>query len=73
VGNLAEDQVLAPRTLGLVKVERKKRRPPSALLAGARRTTQRSMKFIRWFRDALRKNLMESDVVPRLTTIYAIF
>ena len=71
VSNVAEDQRRAQRTAGMVKLARKERRPSSTLLAGVRRATQRSVKFIRWLRHALRENLTEAAAVPRLTTLYA--
>ena len=69
--NGAEDQRRAQRTAGMVKLARKGSRPPSVLLAGVRVATQRSVKFIRWLRHALRENLTEAAAVPRLTTLYA--
>ena len=71
VSNVAEDQRRALRTTGMVKLARKGRRPPSSLLAGVRRATQRSVKFIRWLRHAVRENLTEAVAVPRLVTLYA--
>lgn len=43
----------------------------AALVFEARRATQRSVKFIRWLRDALRRRLAEAAAVPRLRTLYA--
>jgi hypothetical protein len=45
--------------------------PPPALAVQARRATQRSVKFIRWLRHALRDKLTEAAAVPRLTQLYA--
>ena len=36
-----------------------------------RRATQRSVKFLRWLRQALRENLAEEVAVPRLDQLYA--
>lgn len=38
----------------------------SSLVLGLRSATQRSVKFIRWLRHALRENLAETAAVPRL-------
>lgn len=43
----------------------------SPLLASVRRTTQRSVKFVRWLLQILRENLSEAGAVPRLTHLYA--
>ena len=43
----------------------------STLRTGLRRATQRSVKFVRWLRQALRENLTEAAAVPRLTQLYA--
>ena len=43
----------------------------SSLLLRARTTTQRSVKFIRWLRHAIREKLAESTAVPRLRLLYA--
>jgi len=43
----------------------------ASLVLEARRATQRSVKFIRWLRDALRRRLAEAVAVARLKTLYA--
>ena len=40
-------------------------------MGSASPATQRSVKFIRWLRQALRENLAEANALPRLTQIYA--
>jgi len=71
VSNAAEDQRRAERSALLVKAARKAGRPVSSLLTSARRVTQRSVKFVRWLRQALRENLAEARAVTRLTQLYA--
>ena len=46
--------------------------PVSSLLVQARRATQRSVKFIRWLRHAIRDRLAEALAVPRLKALYAV-
>ena len=43
----------------------------AALVLEARRATQRSVKFIRWLRHALRRRLAEAVAVAHLKTLYA--
>ena len=45
--------------------------PLPTLVGQARRATQRSVKFIRWLRHALREKLAETAAVPRLKQLYA--
>lgn len=45
--------------------------PLPTLVGQARRATQRSVKFIRWLRHALREKLAEAAAVPRLKQLYA--
>ena len=45
--------------------------PLPALALEARRVTQRSVKFIRWLRHALREKLTEAVAVPHLKQLYA--
>lgn len=71
VSNTAEDQRREERSALLVKAARKARRPTSSLLTSARRATQRSVKFVRWLRHALRENLAEASAVTRLAQLYA--
>jgi hypothetical protein len=44
----------------------------SSLVLMARRATQRSVKFIRWLRYALRERLAEATAVARLKELYAV-
>jgi hypothetical protein len=46
--------------------------PISSLLLAARRATQRSVKFIRWLRHAIRERLAETPAVARLKQLYAV-
>jgi ABC-type Zn uptake system ZnuABC Zn-binding protein ZnuA len=71
VSNEAEDERRAERIKELKEKARKAGRDVSALLLSARRTTQRSVKFVRWLRHALRENLAEAHAVTRLTSLYA--
>lgn len=71
VANTAEDQRRRRR------IERAKRSgakmgwPLPSLVVQARRATQRSVKFIRWLRHALREKLTEAAAVLRLKQLYA--
>lgn len=44
----------------------------SSLVLAAQGATQRSVKFIRWLRQALRDRLAEDGAVPRLRALYAV-
>ncbi len=46
-------------------------KPLSPLVLGMKRATQRSVKFIRWLRHAIREKLAETIAVPRLRQLYA--
>lgn len=46
--------------------------PLSSLVLAARRATQRSVKFIRWLRHAIRERLAETTAVARLKALYAV-
>lgn len=46
--------------------------PISPLLVAARRATQRSVKFIRWLRHAIREQLAEAAAVGQLRRLYAL-
>lgn len=71
VSNEAEDRRRAQR-LGILKqTARAAGREMSSLLLRARRATQRSVKFLRWLRHALRENLAEAHAVTRLAQLYA--
>lgn len=71
VSNDAEDQRRQERLRELKAVARQVERPLTTLRTTLRRATQRSVKFIRWLRQALRENIAEADAVPRLTQLYA--
>jgi hypothetical protein len=69
--NEAEDGRRSRRVETLVEEARRHSREVSSLLLGVRRATQRSVKFIRWLRQALRESLAEAAAVPRLSLLYA--
>ena len=71
VSNEAEDERRQQRVEQLNRSVRQAGRELSSLRLGVRRATQRSVKFVRWLRQALRENLAEGDAVPRLTSLYA--
>ena len=71
VSNVAEDQRRQERHQELKQATRRAGNPLTTLRTGLRRATQRSVKFIRWLRQALRENLTEADALPRLTHLYA--
>jgi hypothetical protein len=71
VTNQAEDDRREKRAAQMAKVAAAAGRPVSALLLIARRATQRSVKFVRWLRHAIREDLAEAVAAPRLATLYA--
>jgi len=71
VSNDAEDKRRLDRMRELKKTARIAGRETSVLLLTIRRTTQRSVKFVRWLRHALRENLAESLAIQRLALLYA--
>jgi len=71
VGNVAEDRRREKRTAALQEGARQAGREVSSLLLCARRATQRSVKFIRWLRHALKEKLTEALAVLRLAQLYA--
>jgi hypothetical protein len=71
VTNQAEDRRRQQRLEEDGRKARRAGRRVSPLLASVRRTTQRSVKFVRWLRQALRENLAEAGAVPRLAHLYA--
>jgi hypothetical protein len=71
VNNDAEDQRRLERHQALKQATRQAGSPLTTLRTGLRRATQRSVKFLRWLRQALRENLAEETAVPRLTLLYA--
>jgi hypothetical protein len=71
VTNTAEDKRREKRAATMAKVAAAAGRPASSLLLIARRATQRSVKFIRWLRHAIREDLAEAVAAPRLAALYA--
>ena len=71
VSNTAEDKRREKRAAEMSRVATGAGRPASTLLLIARRATQRSVKFVRWLRHALREDLAEAVAAPRLATLYA--
>jgi hypothetical protein len=71
VQNQAEDQRRRERKKEQQQIARKNGQPLSTLVARALSATQRSVKFIRWLRDALRYQLAETTAVLRLKQLYA--
>ena len=71
VNNEAEDQRRQERHRELKRATRQAGHPLTTLRTGLRRATQRSVKFLRWLRHALREKLTEEAAVPRLTLLYA--
>lgn len=71
VTNTAEDARRQERKREAGRTARQAGRALSPLLGRACRATQRSVKFMRWLRQALRENLAEACAVPRLTQLYA--
>ena len=69
--NVAEDRRRSQRTESAKRFGAKMGWPLSSLVVQARRATQRSVKFIRWLRHALREKLTEATAVPRLKQLYA--
>ena len=71
VQNRAEDQRRRERKKEQQQIARKKGQPLSTLVVRALSATQRSVKFIRWLREALRYQLAETTAVLRLKHLYA--
>jgi hypothetical protein len=71
VNNEAEDQRRSRRVETLIKEAQINGRSVSTLLLGLRKATQRSVKFIRWLRQAMRESLAEAAALPRLALLYA--
>ena len=71
LNNAAEDQRRQKRLQELKQAARQTGSPLTTLRTGLRRATQRSVKFLRWLRQALRENLAETAAVPRLSQLYA--
>lgn len=68
--NTAEDQRRQRRRQAAKRSGAKIGWPLPALVLQARRATQRSVKFIRWLRHALREKLTEAAAVLRLKQLY---
>lgn len=71
VTNTAEDERREKRAAEMARVAAESGRPASSLLLIARRATQRSVKFVRWLRHAIREDLAEAVAAPRLAALYA--
>ena len=71
VTNQAEDQRRKDRIKAAVAECEKKGQSISTLVTKARRATQRSVKFIRWVRQAIRDQAAEAVAVLRLMDLYA--
>lgn len=70
-GNTAEDQRRSERIESVRAAGAGTGLPIAALLLQVRRASQRSVKFIRWLRQALRERLAEAVAVTRLKALYA--
>lgn len=71
VHNTSEDARRARRTALAEQQCLRSGRPLSTLVCGARRATQRSVKFIRWLRQSLCAQFTEATAVPHLQSSYA--
>jgi hypothetical protein len=71
VTNQAEDQRREKRIQAAVTACNKTGQSLSSLVVTARRATQRSVKFIRWVRQAIRDHAAETAAVLRLMNLYA--
>jgi Transposase DDE domain len=71
VVNQAEDERRAKRMKTTVAECKKAGLALSTLVTRARRATQRSVKFVRWVRQALRDHATEAVAVLRLVRLYA--
>ena len=71
VSNTAEDERRQKRVQEMATIAARVGRPTSSLLLIARRATQRSVKFVRWLRHAIREDLAETVATPRLAALYA--
>ncbi len=69
--NEAEDKRRARRVEQAERACAEAGQPLSTLVSQVRRTTQRSVKFIRWLRHAIREKLAESTAVFHLKCLYA--
>lgn len=71
VTNAAEDQRRAQRTDTRAQKCVAAGHCLSTLVLGARRATQRIVKFVRWVRQSIRDQAAEAVAVPRLRALYA--
>lgn len=71
VKNTAEDKRRAQRLNEAERACAEAKQPLSSLVLAVRRATQRSVKFIRWLRHAIREKLAEADAAAHLRTFYA--
>lgn len=71
VTNTAEEDRRQERMQEAGRTARQAGRALSPLPGRARRATQRSVKLVRWLRQALRENLAEAGAVSRLAQLYA--
>jgi hypothetical protein len=71
VTNQAEDQRRTQRTEAAAQKCAAAGQLLSALVLQARRTTQRSVKFVRWIRQSIRDQAAEAAAVLRLKALYA--
>ena len=69
--NTAEDRRREQRSARFLDFAAAAGRPVSSLLLVARRATQRSVKFVRWLRHAIRDDLAEVVAAHRLAHLYA--
>jgi hypothetical protein len=69
--NQAEDKRRTQRMEAAVQRCAQAKQPLSSLITEARRTTQRSVKFIRWLRQAIREKLTEATALLYLKQLYA--
>jgi hypothetical protein len=72
IRNEAEDRRRGQRTQIAANACAQAGKPLSTLLSQARRTTQRSVKFIRWVRQSIRDRAAEAVAVLRLQAFYAV-
>lgn len=72
VSNAAEDERRARRSQSAERECARMGLSIPSLVLGARRATQRSVKFIRWLRHAIRERLAEAVAVRRLMELYTV-
>lgn len=72
VQNIAENDRRSQRIEGAARTCAETGQLISPLVLAARRATQRTVKFIRWLRHAIRERLAEAAAVARLRDLYAV-